>query len=110
MFKTKLVISISVFITFLMITSLIKNKTRIIEKEISSLNTIILHKEKDINEAQLDFFYLTSPVEIEKRLKLLGFNSYKPIKSSNIFLKISDYTKIQNKLSDLKNLNEKKIK
>ncbi len=110
MFKAKLVISMSVFITFLVITSLIKNKTRIIEKEISSLNTTILYKEKDINEAQLDFFYLTSPVEIEKRLKLLGFNNYKPIKSSNIFLKISDYTKIHNKLSDLKNFNEKEIK
>ena len=110
MFKTKLVISMSVFITFLVITSLIKNKTRIIEKEISSLNTTILYKEKDMNEAQLDFFYLTSPVEIEKRLKLLGFNNYKPIKSSNIFLNISDYTKIHNKFTDLKNFNEKKIK
>ena len=32
MFKTKFIISISVFVTFLLITSVIKNKTRITEK------------------------------------------------------------------------------
>ena len=44
MFKTKLIISISIFISFLIITSAIKNKTRIIEKEISSLNIKIFSK------------------------------------------------------------------
>ena len=34
MFKTKLIISITTLITFLVITSIIKNKTRIIEKKI----------------------------------------------------------------------------
>ena len=110
MFKTKFIISLTVFITFLVFTSLIKNKTRIIEKQISNLNTNILYKEKDFNEAQLDFFYLTSPLEIEKKLKSLGLSNYKPIKSSDIFLKISDYTKINSNFSDLKDLNEKKIK
>ena len=33
MFKTKFIISISIFITFLIITSAIKNKTRVIEKK-----------------------------------------------------------------------------
>ena len=42
MFKTKLIISISIFITFLIITSVIKNKTRILEKEITNLNLKIL--------------------------------------------------------------------
>ena len=46
MFKTKLIISISIFVTFLIITSAIKNKTRIIEKEISSLNIKIFQKQK----------------------------------------------------------------
>ena len=36
MFKTKLIISISIFVTFLIITSVIKNKTRILEKEITN--------------------------------------------------------------------------
>ncbi len=108
MFKTKIIISITIFVTFLIITSAIKNKTRIIEKNISNLNAKISLKSKSINEAQLDFYYLTSPAEIEKKLNLIGFKNYQPIKYSNIFFKISDFTKIQNITSNLKILNEEK--
>ena len=109
MFKMKFIIASSIFISFLLITSIIKNKTRVIEKNISNLSKIILIKTKDINEAQLDFHYLTSPAEIEKKLSIIGFDNYKPIKYSNIFFDISDFTEIQNKISNLKNINEKKI-
>ncbi len=109
MFKSKFIISTFIFTTLLIITSVIKNKTRITEKQIYILNSKILIKQKSINEAQLDFHYLTSPAEIEKKLKVIGFNDYQPIKYSNIFLNISDFTKIQDKISKIKNLNEKKI-
>ena len=109
MFKMKFVIASSIFISFLLVTSIIKNKTRVIEKNISNLSKIILIKTKDINEAQLDFHYLTSPAEIEKKLSIIGFDNYKPIKYSNIFFDISDFTEIQNKISNLKNIHEKKI-
>ena len=69
MFRAKLIISIAVFVTFLIITSIVKNKTRIIEKQISKTNKVILLKKKDINEAQLDFYYLTTPSVIEKKIK-----------------------------------------
>jgi hypothetical protein len=110
MFKTKFLISITIFISFFVITSAIKNKTRIIEKKISKLYIEILSKEKDINETQLDFYYLTSPLEIEKRINLIGFDNYKPIAYSKIFFNILDFNKIQNKISNLENLDEKKIK
>ena len=109
MFKMKLIIASSIFISFLLITSTIKNKTRVIEKNILNLSKIILFKTKDINEAQLDFHYLTSPAEIEKKLSIIGSDDYQPIKYSNIFFNISDFTKIQNKISNLKNIDEKKI-
>ena len=109
MFKMKFIIASSIFISFLIVTSLIKNKTRVIEKNISNLSKIILIKTKDINEAQLDFHYLTSPAEIEKKLSIIGFDNYKPIKYSNIFFDISDFAEIQNKISNLKNIHEKKI-
>jgi hypothetical protein len=105
----KFIIASSIFISFLLVTSIIKNKTRVIEKNISNLSKIILIKTKDINEAQLDFHYLTSPAEIEKKLSIIGFDNYKPIKYSNIFFDISDFTEIQNKISNLKNIHEKKI-
>jgi len=109
-FRSKIIICVTIFTTFLVLTSAIKNKTRIIEKQIMYLNNKILSKKKDFNEAQLEFYYLTSPAEIEKKLSLIGFSNYQPIKYSNIFFKISDFDNIRNKFSNLKNLNEKKIK
>ena len=109
MFKTKFIISTSIFITFLIITSVIKNKTRILEKQISNSHKLILIKEKNINEAELDFYYLSSPAELEKKLNLLGFNDYQPIKYSNIYFDIFDFSKNQKKISNLNNLNDKKI-
>ena len=109
MFKTKLIISTTIVITFLIITSIIKNKTRILEKQISNLQKLIVIKEKNINETELDFYYLSSPAELEKKLNLLGFNDYQPIKYSIIYFDISDFSKIQNKLSNLNHINDKKI-
>ena len=40
---------------------------------------------------------------------MIGFYDYQPIKYANIFFDISDFTEIHNKISNLKNLNEKKI-
>ena len=108
MFKTKIIISITIFTTFLVITSTIKNETRILEKKISNLNEKILIESKNINEAQLDFYYLTSPAEIEKKLNVIGFNNYQTIKYSNIFFSINDFNKVQNLTSNLKNFNEEK--
>ena len=109
MFKMKFIIALSVFISFLIVTSTIKNKTRVIEKNISNLTTKIFIKTSDINETQLDFDYLTSPAEIEKKISIIGFDNYQPIKYSRIFFDISDFTEIQNKISDLKKIDEKKI-
>tara|TARA_B100000963_G_C22249708_1_gene503684 strand:- start:54 stop:392 length:339 start_codon:yes stop_codon:yes gene_type:complete len=109
MFKIKFIISLSIFVIFLLTTSAVKNKTRIIEKQILNLNKIILVQEKNINEAELDFYYLTSPIELEKKINLIGLNNYQPIKYSNIYLKTTDYNKIHNKILNLNNLNDKKI-
>ena len=109
MFKMKFIIASSIFVSFLLFTSTIKNKTRVIEKNISNLTTKIYIKTKDFNEAQLDLHYLTSPAEIEKRLSIIGFDNYLPINYSNIFFDISDFTEIQNKISNFKNIDEKKI-
>ena len=109
MFKTKFIISISLFVSFLVITSAIKNETRLIEKKISNLKERVLLKEQDINETQLDFYYLTSPAEIEKKLNLIGFENYQPIEHSKIFHNLISFDSIQKKTSDLKKFYEKKI-
>ncbi len=110
MFKTKFIATISLLIFFLTFTSLIKNKTRILEKKITNLNFKLLSKQNDTNEAQLDFFYLTSPAEIERRLKIVKNENYYPISFSKIYFNISDFTKMQNKISNNQNSYEKKTK
>ncbi len=110
MLNSKFIISLSVFISFLLITSVIKNKTRVIEKQISNLNTKIFLDKKNINEAQLDYNYLSSPLEIEKKLDIIGNNNYQPIDHSKLFLNISDFTNMYSKVSKLRIKDEKKIK
>ena len=109
MFKTKLIITITIFVIFLVVTSAIKNETRILEKKISHLNAKIKIKRNNINEAQLDFYYLSSPANIEKKLNITGFNEYQPIKFSNIYFDINDFIKVNNIITDLKKSNEKEI-
>ena len=81
MFKLKIVIPAIIFLTLLIITSIIKNQTRTIEKKLVKISKNIALQEKDINESQLDFYFLTSPAEIEKKIKILGINNYSPIKN-----------------------------
>ena len=65
---------------------------------------------KNISEAQLDYNYLSSPLEIEKKLDIIGNNNYQPIDHSKLFLNISDFTNMDSKVSKLKITDEKKIK
>ena len=110
MFRTKIIISCSIFLILLIITSIIKNQTRIIEKKLYKLDNKISLKEKNINEAQLDFYFLTSPSQIEKKIKVLGYDNYLPIENSNIFLSLSNFMNTQKKISILENQNEKETK
>ena len=110
MFKSKIFISTVIFLIFLIITSIIKNQTRIIEKKLHKLNELTSLKEKDINESQLDFYFLSSPAEIEKKIKILDQNNYLPIENSKIFLSLSNYINIQKNISEINNLYEEKTK
>ena len=109
MFRSKIFISTIIFLIFLITTSLIKNQTRILEKKLYKLNEKITLKEKDINESQLDFYFLTSPAEIDKKVKTLDRN-YLPIKNSKIFLSLSNYRSLQERISVINNKDEKKTK
>ena len=110
MLNKKIIIYSVIFVTLLIITSTIKNKTRIIEKKISNLSKQIWIKKKDLNETQLDFYYLSTPLEIEKKLIIIGFENYQPIIHSKIFFDISNFTSINDKITNLKGSNEKEIK
>ena len=110
MFRLKFILSGIIFISFLITTSLIKNESRVLEKQILILNTNLKAKEKNLSEAQLDFYYLTSPAEIEKKILMNKSQEFKPIRNSKIFNNINDIIMIEKKISNLKNINEKKQK
>ena len=70
MFKTKLITTVCIFATLLILTSFLKNQTRIIEKKIQKINKKITFLKKDFHETQLDYSYLTSPKNLSKKLKI----------------------------------------
>jgi len=110
MFRTKIILPSIILLILIIVTSIIKNQTREIEKNLHKLNKKITLKEKDINEAQLDFYFLSSPIEIEKKINMLSINDYLPIKNSKIFLSLSNFTDMKKKISTFENLDEKKTK
>ena len=110
MFNSKLFFSLAVFTFFLTITSLIKNQSRIMEKQIKGLNSTILAKEKNISETELEFSYLSSPNEIEKKINSKDLKKFGPINHSKIFFDIHDFKIVETKLSNLINIDEKKIR
>jgi hypothetical protein len=59
-----------ILISGLIFTSLIKNKTRLLEKELLYLDKEINILSSDLSEASLDFYYLTTP----ERISLLAKN------------------------------------
>ena len=110
MFNPKLFFSLAVFTFFLIITSLVKNQSRIIEKQIKGLNIKIIAKEKNISEAEMEFSYLSSPNEIEKKFNSGDLEKFEQIKHSNIFYDVDDFNTLEKKLSNLINIDEKKIR
>ena len=110
MFNSKLFFSLAVFTFFLIITSLVKNQSRIIEKQIKGLNINIIAKEKNISEAEMEFSYLSSPNEIEKKFNSGDLEKFEPIKYSNIFYDVDDFNTLEKKLSNLINIDENKIR
>ena len=59
MIRLKLFITISIFSLLLIFTSVIKNQTRIIEKNIYKIDKIILFIKKYLHETKLDYSYLS---------------------------------------------------
>ena len=106
--KIKLIIPILIFSVLLAFTSIIKNQTRVIEKKIYKVNKDILSIKKDLHETQLDYFYLSSPASLSKKIKELDFIEYSPMDFSRMYLNLEDFVNLQKKITTLKRNYEKK--
>ena len=109
MFKTKLITTVCIFATLLILTSFLKNQTRIIEKKIQKINKKITFLKKDFHETQLDYSYLTSPKNLSKKIEDLGYVDYGPIDFSRIYLNYKDFLDIEKKMTILRSKNNEKI-
>ena len=107
--KIKIIISICIFSILLGVTSIIKTQTRILEKKIYKFEKKLAVIEKDLHETQLDYFYLSSPSFLSKKIKDLAFIEYLPMEMSRIYLSHLNFNNAQKKISTLKKNNEKKI-
>ena len=105
--KIKLITSIVIFSILLGVTSVIKTQTRIIEKKISRIDKKITSVEKDLYETQLDYFYLSSPANLSKKIKELDFIEYSPMDFSRMYLNLEDFVNLQKKITILKRNYEK---
>ena len=106
--KIKLMISIGIFSILLSITSAIKNQTRIIEKSIFKIDRKIAVIKKDLYETELDYFYLSSPNNLSKKIKDFVDVEYMPMDFSRIYLNYKDFTDSQKKITILEMKDEKK--
>ena len=102
MIKIKFLFTIFVFSFLLTITSIIKNQTRIIEKNIYKIDRKILVLKKDLSETELDYFYLSSPNNLSNRTKDLALVDYVPMDFSRIYLNYNDFLDSKKKITNLK--------
>ena len=110
MSKINLFISICIFSILLGITSAIKNQTRSIEKHINKFDRKIAIIEKDLYETELDYFYLSSPNYLSKKIKNLSIIEYIPMDFSRIYLNYKDFINSQKKITILEMYDENKTK
>jgi len=110
MLKIKFLISIITFSSLLFGTSIIKNQSRELEKNIYNLSKKINLIEKDLNESQLDFSYLTSPSILENKIELIDHQDYITMNYSKIFPSLLTFINFKNSIAIKDNYNEEKIK
>jgi len=97
--STKLIISIITFSFLLFFTSIIKNKTKIIEKNITNYEKKISYLEKELHESQLEFYYLTSPKILQEKISFLTNNQYHYMSISKIYLDYNNFILDQKKIT-----------
>ena len=85
----------------LFLTSIVKNKTRIIEKDIFKIENKIADIEKNLYESQLDYYYLSSPKLLKSQLEFLSDVDYVHMEFSKIYLSYKHF------LKDQKNITQK---
>ena len=97
MFKKSLITTFVVFFILMFVAPIVKNKTRILEKDIKRLNIEISVLQKQLNEAQIEFVYLSSPEKLKIILDKSKDTTYSSFDRSRIFLSTADFENLNKK-------------
>ena len=97
MFNRPLIFSLSVFLFLMIFTSIVKNNTRNIEKNIEKLNTEVSILKNELLNAEMDFIYLSSPDKLEKKILSLNRKKYSTYDFSRIFLSTEEFINFSSK-------------
>ncbi len=109
MFKKSIILSISIFLILSVATSMIKNSSRNLEKDISKLKKEIVLLEKEKSDAEIDFIYLSNPEQLTKNLEQFkNREEYITFDRSRIFFSIHEFLYANSKVT--KHLKEKFFK
>ena len=109
MVKTRLFISLIVFAMMLFCISMVKNKSRIIEKSIEFKQKNISSLKNDLYETQLDYFYLSSSENLTKTMNRFNKHEFKHLDLSNIYSNFDEYIEEKSKTTQVYKKIEKKI-
>ena len=91
MSKKVTIVSLCIFFILMFLTPIVKNNTRIIEKNIYKLNSEISALEKQLIEAKIDFIYLSRPEKLIENLSKFEKKEYHSFDYSRIFLSTEDF-------------------
>ncbi len=98
-----------IYILFLVGIPIIKNKTRIIEKNILNYESKISVLKKNLLEAQLEYYYLSSPEVLTKKIHEYSDTNYTNMEFSQIYFNLEHFKSEQKKISKML-INEKNKK
>ena len=101
MFNKPLVISLSIFLIFMIYTSSVKHKTRNLEKKINILNNEIGVLKRELNDANTDYTFLSSPEQLKKYLLILNVNDFSNYDVSRIFYSTDQFIIYKDKQTKL---------
>ena len=101
MINKKTIIIICIFIIFTILTPIIKNETRSIERDITIYQKKINTINRSIFEAQLEYFYLSSPDVLSKKIKKYSEDNYLTLGLSQIYLNMNTFLDQQRKISQI---------
>ena len=96
MFKKSIILSIIIFFFLTLTTSVIKNKSRNLEKDLLTLNKEIFLLEKQISDAEIDHIYLSNPEKLTKHLEL-SKKKYTNFEYSRVFFSIEHFLSQESK-------------